>query len=558
MKTAMAVLVLGSLFPLCAIAGSVDPAAMLAQWDGGGISVEQYTQWWERMTPTERPALDSEEARLEYLNNVVNAQLMLDEAHSLGLDESSNVVEWVGNRKTNLLREYVFNQAAKGRIKIDEDEVESMYAKRAEQITARHIVVPTLAEANDIEDSLRAGASFADLATTYSTCVSGANQGYLGPVRWGDFSERWSTQAFALEPGEVSAPFEVDDGYCIVKVESKTVADLADPEAEKEKIRSILFRDATFEERKSYLDSLTIAYDVEMDIDAVIDLCMRYADVLEDLGLEAEVVDINVGLPLTEAEKEIPVVTFEGGAFDYQDVVDMINSNPYVVRPRLDDPEQMEGFLNRQLNDSLIVREASKLGYDKAPEITQELDKLKQKRTLMRFYNYVGGTAKVPEDTVRLFYESRKDEFRVQSGVTASKLVTRTRAEADSLLALIKQGESFEELARKNSIDKFTAPDGGDMGFVAPGKDEEFDGFFATMEVGDIKIFRSVEGHVILWLRGRQEEKGTTFEEARSAAEQSLLPAYKARALKEWISKRRKDLNVKINEAVLSEVDLGS
>jgi parvulin-like peptidyl-prolyl isomerase len=435
------------------------------------------------------------------------------------------------------MKEMVFTRASEGRIKVDEAEVEAFYAKRAEQITARHIVIPTFAEANAIRDSLEAGASFGDLALNYSTCVSGANQGYLGPVRWGDFSERWSAQAFALEPGEISEPFEVEDGYCLVTVETRTMADLADPEAEKQAIRNRLLRDAIFEERKSYLDSLNLGYNVQTDVNAVIELCLRYADTLEDLGLTAEVVDINVTPPLTEADKQIPVVTFDGGAFDYEDVVNMINAQPYVVRPNLDDPEQMLGFLGRQMNDSLLIWEAYKLGYDKDPELVDELEKLEQKRTLMRFYNYIAGTVEVPEDTVRLFYENRKEEFRIQPGHYGSKL---------------------EDLAREHSIDMFTAPQGGDMGFVVRGKDEEFDGFFDTMEEGEMAIFRSVEGHVILWLKKRQEEKAPTFEEARAAAEESLRPAYKARALKDWVAERREELNLKINEDLLSRVELGS
>ena len=176
----------------------------------------------------------------------------------------------------------------------------------------------------------------------------------------------------------------------------------------------------------------------------------------------------------------------------------------------------------------------------------------------MRFYNHLNATTKIPADTVRLFYDTRLDEFKIQAGHTGSKLVTRTRPEADSLLALIIQGGSFEELARENSIDPFTAPDGGDMGFMVIGKDQEFDGFFETMEEGDIEMFRSVEGNVILWLRQRQMEKTPTFEEAYEAAEQSLTPVYKARMVKDWVSKRREDVNVEVNEALLPEVDLGA
>jgi parvulin-like peptidyl-prolyl isomerase len=558
MKTAIAIVILGSLLSLPVVAGDVDPQSMLAEWDGGGVSVEQYVTWWERMNPRERPVLDSREARIEFLNNVINAQLMLEEAHRLELDKSPNVVDWVAIRRNNMLREYVFTRAAEGRVLVDEDEVEGFFARRVEQITASHIVVPTLEKARSIVDSLEAGVPFEDLATDYSTCASGSNKGYLGPVRWGDFSDRWNAVAFDLEPGEVSNPFEVSDGFCIVKVHSKNVAQLADPEAEKAAIRSRLLKDATFEEQASYLDSLNTGYNVEVDLNAVIDLCARYGEALEALGLTAEIVDIDIELPLTETDKKIPVVTFDGGVFDYEDVGNIINGQPYVVRPNLDDPDQMIPFLTRQINDSLVIREAYKLGYDKQPEIAGELEKLTQKRTLMRFYNYLNATTEIPADTVRLFYESRAEEFKTQPGHTGSKLVTRTRPEADSLLTLIKQGASFEELARENSIDPFTAPEGGDMGFMVKGKDPEFDGFFATMEEGDIDIFRSVEGHVILWLRKRQVERVPSFEEAYEAAEQSLAPVYKARTVKEWVKKRRDEANLKVNEELLLEVDPGS
>ena len=558
MKTAIAVLIMGSLLPLCVSAGDVDPQARLAEWDGGAVTVDQYVTWWQRMSPRERPVLDSREAKLEFLDNVINAQLMLEEAYRLELEKSANVVDWVAIRRTNMLREFVFAKAEQGRVLVDEAEVESFYARRTEQITASHIVVPTLEEAMAITDSLEAGVAFEQLASDYSTCASGSNKGYLGPVRWGDFSDRWNNVAFALEPGEVSSPFEVGDGFCIVKVHSKTTAKLADPVAEKEAIRNRLLKDGRFKERASYLDSLNVAYNVDVNLSGVIDLCARYGETLDALGLTAEVVDMDIELPLTDTDKRTPVITFDGGVFDYEGVGNIINGQPYVVRPNLDDPDQMIPFLRRQINDSLVIREAYKLGYDKDPVIAGQLEKLVQKRTLMRFYNHLNSTTKIPADTVRLFYESRLDEFKIQPGHTGSKLVTRTRPEADSLLALIRQGASFEELAREHSIDPFTAPEGGDMGFLVKGKDQEFDGFFETMEEGDIEIFRSVEGNVILWLRKRQMEKTPTFEEAYEAAEQSLTPVYKARMVKDWVNKRRDEVKVKVNEALLLEVDLGA
>jgi peptidyl-prolyl cis-trans isomerase C len=483
---------------------------------------------------------------------------MLDEAYAMGVDKHPNVVQWMKIRGTNIMKEYLFTLVAQGRIKIDEAEVKQFMDRRTAQITARHMVLPTLEQANALRDSLNAGVPFGDLAPRYSTCVSGANEGNLGAVRWGDFSDTWSTHAFALEPGEISRPFQVEDGYCIIMVETKMNAELADPAAEEQKIRNRLIRDATFAERQSFLDSLRIAYQVDMNIPNLVDLCARYAETTIDMGLTGEVIEVDVVPPMTDSERAQPIVSFENGGFSTGDVIDLIISQPYVVRPKLDDPDQMIPFINRQLNDTLVIREAYKRELDKAPAVADQLEKLKQKRMLMRFYNVVTADLVVPEDSLRKFYEAHASDFKIQEGNYGSKIVLRSRAAADSVLERLNQGESFEELARERSVDPFTAPGGGDMGFSAKGKDEEFDGFFATMEEGETKIFRSVEGHVVLHLRKHQASRLPTYEEARPAAEQQLRPKYREKALSDWITNRREEVNVTTYDELLAELDLTS
>ena len=118
--------------------------------------------------------------------------------------------------------------------------------------------------------------------------------------------------------------------------------------------------------------------------------------------------------------------------------------------------------------------------------------------------------------------------------------------------------ELFEDLARENSIDPFYAPNGGDLGVVEEGSDVEYDEFFATMEVGDIKYFRSLEGHLIMWLRERRKAGIPAFEEARDDVVKDLRPAYKDQILIDWIGKRRVEVGVKINSGLLEEIELGS
>lgn len=556
MKTTIAFMIGFLFFVAWTAVGQVNEGAVLAEWEGGSITVGEYTHWWERLSPDAKPDLSTLNGKADFLNNMINARIMLDEAEAMGVPEHPNVKDWVHSRRANAIREHLYQEATKGRLELDEAEVRRIYEKRLTQINASHIVVPAYDEALAMRDSLAAGVPFEDLARNHSTCASGARGGSLGPVRWGDFTERWSTQAFQLEPGEISQPFEVEDGYAIVKVNDKTLLEPENAEAEKQGIRASLLKQDNFEEREAFLDSLKIAYELDVDIEAVVTLCARYAQALMDQGITSTVVAEDIVPPLTEREKSTPMATFRGGSLSTEDVVGIILSQPYVVRPKLDDPDEVFAFLSRQLNDSLLVREAEKRGIDRIPEIADELEKITQNRILTRFYRVKVQDVEIPEDTLRTFYESHRDSYVSTPGHLASKIVVTSREAADSILQMVEEGASFEEIARERSIDPFTAPEGGDMGFYPPGKDEEFDGFFAQLEVGEKGVFRSVEGHVVLWLRERHIKTQLSYEEAKPAVVRDVSRRFKAYYLSDWLDAKRKEVNIKVYEDVLAGVTL--
>jgi peptidyl-prolyl cis-trans isomerase C len=549
---AMLILVWTSLVLAAGSAGET----VLAEWDGGAVTAADYVHWWQRLDPANRPDMTRPENRVAFLENIINAKLLLDEAHARGEDMNPNVTDWVASRRSAAITERLYQDATKGRLKVDEAEVRKIYEKRLAQINASHIIVPTLEMALAMEDSLKAGVPFEDLARRYSTCPSGANGGNLGVVRWGDFTERWSAQAFALEPGEVSDPFPVEGGYAIVEVSEKTMLEPQNPEGEKQGIRASLMKQDNFAEREAFLDSLRIAYDVDISMDAVVDICARYATEIMNHGITSQVVSEDIDLPLTPMEERLPVGGFRDRTFTYREVVNMILSQPFVVRPTLDDPDAIFQFVNRQLNDSLLVREAEKRGIDKIPEVADQLEKATQNRIVTRLYRVLVADAPVPEDSARAFYMDHRDSYVSNPGHVASKIVVNSNEEADSILALIENGASFEELARERSTDPFTAPQGGDMGFYAIGRDEEFDKFFAQMEVGDVRVFRSVEGHVVVWLRERDESKPLTYEEAHDVVMSDVARKLRGNYIDRWLEKRRSERNVKVYEDRLAQVDL--
>jgi parvulin-like peptidyl-prolyl isomerase len=78
-----------------------------------------------------------------------------------------------------------------------------------------------LKEILEIKDELNKGAEFAELATEYSDCPSGAQGGDLGFFEAGMMVKPFEDAAFKLSPGEISDVVETPFGYHLIMMEEK-------------------------------------------------------------------------------------------------------------------------------------------------------------------------------------------------------------------------------------------------------------------------------------------------------------------------------------------------
>jgi parvulin-like peptidyl-prolyl isomerase len=127
---------------------------------------------------------------------------------------------------------------------------------RAEHIHARHIVVATEAEAQQIRAQLQAGADFATLAQSYSldssTRENGGDLGYF--PRGVLTSPEVEEAAFQLQPGQVSEVISSPLGYHVVQVLDR----VPDQEISPENMRLILDRAG-----RRWLDQLWSEADIQ-------------------------------------------------------------------------------------------------------------------------------------------------------------------------------------------------------------------------------------------------------------------------------------------------------
>lgn len=88
--------------------------------------------------------------------------------------------------------------------------------------TARHILVDTEEQCNQLKDQIEAGADFADIAKEYSGCPSGSRGGDLGEFGPGQMVKEFDEVVFSAEVNTVQGPVKTQFGYHLLEVTSRT------------------------------------------------------------------------------------------------------------------------------------------------------------------------------------------------------------------------------------------------------------------------------------------------------------------------------------------------
>lgn len=132
-------------------------------------------------------------------------------------------------------------------VTVTDDELRQYYDEntdefvKPEQVHARHILVNTREEAEEILKQLQGGSDFAELAKERSTdAVSAEQGGDLGFVQRGEMVKAFEDAVFAMSPGQIEGPVETEFGYHVIKVEEKRDATQATFEEAREEIRDTL------------------------------------------------------------------------------------------------------------------------------------------------------------------------------------------------------------------------------------------------------------------------------------------------------------------------------
>lgn len=164
------------------------------------------------------------ESNLEKLKG----QFPSEEQFNNTLKEMGDTIEGVKTRlKEDIILKSYIEDAFYSKIEISEDEIKSFYKENEdkfvspEQVKASHILVKEEEKINEVNEKIKSGDSFEEVAKEHSECPSGKNGGDLGFFGKGKMVPEFEKAAFELSVGELSEPIKTDFGFHLIKVTDK-------------------------------------------------------------------------------------------------------------------------------------------------------------------------------------------------------------------------------------------------------------------------------------------------------------------------------------------------
>jgi len=207
----------------------------LAKVGGTVITEADFEARMVGMPPYMRQQLTSPEGKERFLRGLVEEEAIVQEAQAMGLDDADEFKAEMRLRSRDALVRQFYEKVIEARSAPTDEDVAGYYQDNQQEflvpeyLEARHILVDTKRQAQDVRSRLDGGASFEELAVEYSLDKQTSGRGGQlhgkvqrgAPIRGLGNLPQFTEACFQLDVGKPSQPIKTEMGYHVVIVDGK-------------------------------------------------------------------------------------------------------------------------------------------------------------------------------------------------------------------------------------------------------------------------------------------------------------------------------------------------
>lgn len=158
----------------------------------------------------------------------------------------------------------------------------------------------------------------------------------------------------------------------------------------------------------------------------------------------------------------------------------------------------------------------------------------------------------VSEDEVAGHYREHQEDFDRPEQVRARQIVVAEETEGKRILGLLRQGSSFDEIAREYSLSP-DAEQGGDLGFFARGEmPPEFDRTVFELPKGRLSdLVKSEYGYHVFLVEERREAVRLDLDQVRNRIRSRLRSEKEELAYQSWLQDLRSRAAIEVDLSLM-------
>lgn len=249
----------GLLLPLVGCTPPQAEERVVAFVNGKPITQTELDHEWADLPEATKARYEKEGGRQVFLKELVDHEMLLQEARRQGLDLDDAIRDRVRRYKEKLLIDELLKDRMKTTVELTKEELDRYYEQHASElltplkVRVAQMLLPNYPAAKDLETQVNRGGDFGKFAQRYSIDYkTKAKGGDLGPYRKGLVIPEVDDAIRTLKPGMISAPIKAENGYYLVMITALEPEIIQADLAKRERLRQELL----YLKRKQYFDSV--------------------------------------------------------------------------------------------------------------------------------------------------------------------------------------------------------------------------------------------------------------------------------------------------------------
>ena len=399
---------------------------------------------------------------------MVDDRLLLLEAKRQGLDRDAVAKDYRAKMGQKVLLDEYAERHIVPSVTVSDSELKTLFVRMNTQVTARHLIAQSFAQAETYRNRLLKGETFEKLAKeAFSDRVLRNNGGLLKSFTVDEMEPAFEEAAYELPLMEISQPIKVKHGYSVLQVLKRTTKPLLTEQQFIEKKGDLAKYQRT---RNRPIAFQQFADSIRNDV-----LQLSFLPGQSERFFEAYKAARDSEGPLVPAMKVMlddqsvrqPLATTTEGSLTLEKAAELLKGISDREMGWVRNGHDLENLISGMMAREWMLKQAHRERLDRSERYQSSMEDEFDLYLVQRVSDTVVATDRISEDTLRAFYESNQNLFVRPEAIRLSGIQVASEKAAREIAGLLDQGQPFSELARRFSEHRASAERGGDLGVFA-------------------------------------------------------------------------------------------